>query len=134
LWMWYWTFGFHKMLGNCQMASQLVASRVVHSCIELNSYIQFPTASRRYAKITEISCTSLSLKQPEFVISIYFIKILSALPKHHIVYHNIHGQIYTKTNAAVVSTIYRKWEIEQIKFLFFFFFLQFESAIRIYIL
>jgi hypothetical protein len=32
-------FGFHKILGNYQVASQLVASRVVLSSIELVSFI-----------------------------------------------------------------------------------------------
>jgi hypothetical protein len=35
LWFRYWTFGFHKMLGNYRMASQLVAFEVVLSSIEL---------------------------------------------------------------------------------------------------
>jgi hypothetical protein len=38
LWIRYWTFGVHKMLGNYRVASQLVASRVVLSSIELDSY------------------------------------------------------------------------------------------------
>jgi hypothetical protein len=33
------TFGFHKMLGNCRVAAQLEASRVVLSSIELVSYL-----------------------------------------------------------------------------------------------
>jgi hypothetical protein len=33
LWIEYWNFGFHKMLGNYRVASQLVASRVVLSSI-----------------------------------------------------------------------------------------------------
>jgi hypothetical protein len=33
--MWLGTFGFHKMPGNYQVATQLVASRVVLSSIEL---------------------------------------------------------------------------------------------------
>jgi hypothetical protein len=37
LWMQLWTFGFNKMLGNYQVARQLVASRVVPSSIELVS-------------------------------------------------------------------------------------------------
>jgi hypothetical protein len=35
MWIQYWTFGFHKMLGNYRVDSQLVASRVVLSSIEL---------------------------------------------------------------------------------------------------
>jgi hypothetical protein len=35
--MWLCTFGLHKMLGNYQVATQLVASRVVLSSIELVS-------------------------------------------------------------------------------------------------
>jgi hypothetical protein len=38
LWIRYWTFGFHKMLGNYRVAEHLVASRVVLSSIELVSY------------------------------------------------------------------------------------------------
>jgi hypothetical protein len=36
-WMRYWTFWFHKILGNYRVASQLVASQVVLSSIELVS-------------------------------------------------------------------------------------------------
>jgi hypothetical protein len=32
------TFGFHKMLGNYRVASQLAASRVLLSCIDLVGY------------------------------------------------------------------------------------------------
>jgi hypothetical protein len=35
LWIRYWTFGLHKMLGNYRLAEQLVAYRVVPRSIEL---------------------------------------------------------------------------------------------------
>jgi hypothetical protein len=38
LWIRYWTFGFHKMLGNYRVAKQLGISRVVLSSMELVSY------------------------------------------------------------------------------------------------
>jgi hypothetical protein len=34
LWIRYWTFGFHEMLGNYRVAWRLVASRVVLSSVE----------------------------------------------------------------------------------------------------
>jgi hypothetical protein len=53
MWMRLWTFGFHKMLGNCQVATQLVASRAVFSSIELElvSYIEI---SRRVWLVWQI--------------------------------------------------------------------------------
>jgi hypothetical protein len=35
LWIQYWTFGFHKLLGNCRLSKQLGISRVVLSPMEL---------------------------------------------------------------------------------------------------
>jgi hypothetical protein len=37
LWIRYWTFGFHEMLGNYRVVWHLVASRVVLSSIELGN-------------------------------------------------------------------------------------------------
>jgi hypothetical protein len=39
LWTWWWTFGFHKMLGNNWVAAQPIASRVVLSYTQLLRYI-----------------------------------------------------------------------------------------------
>jgi hypothetical protein len=39
LWIRYWTFGFHKLLGNYRVSKQLGISRVVLSSMELVSFI-----------------------------------------------------------------------------------------------
>jgi hypothetical protein len=51
LWIRYWTFGFHEMLGNYRVAQHLVASRVVLSSMELVSLIFNLISSEKNSKL-----------------------------------------------------------------------------------
>jgi hypothetical protein len=63
LWIRYWTFGFHEMLGNYRVAWRLVASRVVLSSIELVTAHTNPPSSK--------------LRQCEFLEPLLWSRILS---------------------------------------------------------